>query len=120
MFYSIISNFNYFRPKGCWFFCPASCVFLLHIGHGVGNNHFAKTTEISSCQLSGVYSWICQERSPSSRTYASCFVMNQHDRFARISLQLDGEETISLNLVRCDSSACLRPMHKAHKLITIF
>ena len=30
------------------------------------------TTEISSCQLSGVYSWICQERNPSSRTYASC------------------------------------------------
>ena len=29
---TIISNFNYFRPKWWWFFCPASCVFLLHIG----------------------------------------------------------------------------------------
>ena len=32
VFYSIISNFNYFRPKGCWFSCPVSCVFLLHVG----------------------------------------------------------------------------------------
>ena len=34
-----------------------------------------------------------------------CFVMNQQDRFARISLQLHGEENISLNFVKCDSSA---------------
>ena len=32
VFYSTVSNFNYFRPKGCWFFCPVSCVFLLHMG----------------------------------------------------------------------------------------
>ena len=31
--------------------------------------------------------------------------MNQQDRFARISLELHGEENISLNFVRCDSSA---------------
>ena len=45
VFYSIISNFNYFRPKGCWFFCPVSCVLLLHMGHGVRNNHFANLAE---------------------------------------------------------------------------
>ena len=31
VFYSIISNFDYFRPKG-FFFCPVSSVFLLHMG----------------------------------------------------------------------------------------
>ena len=31
LFYSIIRNFSYFRPKGCCFY-PVSCVFLLHMG----------------------------------------------------------------------------------------
>ena len=46
--------------------------------------------------------------------------MSSSDRFARISLQLHGEENIGLNLVKRDSSASLRPMHKVYKLITIF
>ena len=25
-------NFNYFRPKGCCYFCPVSCVFLMNMG----------------------------------------------------------------------------------------
>ena len=32
LFYSIIRNFGYFRPKGCCCFYPVSCVFLLHMG----------------------------------------------------------------------------------------
>ena len=32
LFYSIIRNFSYFRPKGCCCFYPVSCVFLLHMG----------------------------------------------------------------------------------------
>ena len=32
VFYSIIRNFNYFIPKGCCFFYPVSCVFLLNMG----------------------------------------------------------------------------------------
>ena len=32
VFYSIMSDFNYFRPKGCWFFNPVfSCLILLLI-----------------------------------------------------------------------------------------
>ena len=30
--YSIISDFNYFRPKGCCCFYLVSCVYLLHMG----------------------------------------------------------------------------------------
>ena len=32
LFYLIIRNFSYFRPKGCCCFYPVSCVFLLHMG----------------------------------------------------------------------------------------
>ena len=32
LFYSIIRNFSYFRPKGCCCFYPVNCVFLLHMG----------------------------------------------------------------------------------------
>ena len=46
--------------------------------------------------------------------------MNQHDRFARISLQLHGEETISLNLVRCDSSPVCAPYIKLTNLSAYF
>ena len=31
VFYSIIRNFKYFRRKGCCFFYPVSCVFLLNM-----------------------------------------------------------------------------------------
>ena len=32
LFYLIIRNVSYFRPKGCCCFYPVSCVFLLHMG----------------------------------------------------------------------------------------
>ena len=35
VFYSIISNFNYLRLKGCCFFCPVIYVFLLHMGQEI-------------------------------------------------------------------------------------
>ena len=38
--YSIIRNFNYFRPKSCYFFYPVSCGFLF-TEHGVVYYHFA-------------------------------------------------------------------------------
>ena len=47
VFYSIISNFNYLRLKGC---CCCCCFFLpcklfIFTAHWVGNNHFANFAE---------------------------------------------------------------------------
>ena len=45
VFYSIISNFNYLRLKGCCcFFLP--CKLFIFTAHWEGNNHFAKFAEL--------------------------------------------------------------------------
>ena len=34
------------KMVGWLVFLPVSCVFLLHMGHGMGNNHFANLAEV--------------------------------------------------------------------------
>ena len=47
----IFSGITHFRPKGYWFFCPVSCVFLLHMGLEITTLQIWQNLENLSKQL---------------------------------------------------------------------